>query len=367
MNSAWMGLTGFILLLGCSTSNPTGPGISTGPAVGWHDAGLVLSSADQSAGGVQWLSTVGNRIIASTASGKVFLGGQGSTHWDSVPFPGGDSVYSQTAIDSSVYFGTRSTGQVWELTFPAKTWTNLQTGIKAGFATAAVANWNHDLAAFFGNRSLVDSSAYVRKFTGTPGAWTDFSSGWPRPDWSSGSTIGIGTTLFSCTYQTGLWRRSTSDTVWSRVPDPLWPEKYANDSIYLWHMNTPRALAIYEGNLWVGYLNYPPVYLTGVDTPWHSSKIDSAGLANPNLPISTMTLFVCNGRLFSGGNVPSTPMVYKDGTGWQYLSQNWGKSDDGKSVVCSVDYTFSFAAIKDTLYAAGCGHVFKLPWSLVPQ
>ena len=361
-----MGFTGALFLLGCSKPGPTAP-IPTGPAVGWHDAGLVLSAADQGAGGVQWLSVVGNRIIASTASGKVFLGHQGSLHWDTLPFPGGDSVYSQTVIDSSVYFGTRSTGQVWQLTFPAQTWTNLQTGVATGFGTDGLANWNQSLVAFFGHLSVSDSAAYVRRFNGSPGSWTDMSAKWPRPDWSTGATVGVGATLFSCTYQTGLWRRSASDTAWSRVPDPLWPEKYANDSIYLWHMNTPRALATYEGNLWVGYLNYPTVYLTGVDTPWRSSKIDSAGLASPRLPISTMTLFVGKGRLFAGGNGPSTPMVYKDGSGWQYLSSNWGKSDNGKSVVCSVDYTLSFAAINDTLYAAGCGRVFKLPWSLVPQ
>ena len=370
MNTAWMGLTGFMLLLGCSKSNPTGPGTSMGPAVGWHDAGLVLSSADQGAGGVQWLSVVGNRIIASTASGKVFLGRQGSTQWDSVPFPGGDSVYSQTAFDSSVYFGTRSTGQVWQLTFPAKTWTNLQTGINAGFATAAVANWNQNLVAFFGNLSQSDSAAYVRKFAGTPGAWTDLSSGWPRPDWSSGSTIGVGTVLFSCTYQTGLWRRSASDTAWNRVPDPIYRELFANDSVGLVPMDKPRCLAWYHGNLWMGNLYFGQIFhMTGIDTPWVGVGPDSAATGKSQFPISfgAMTMFVWNDRLFAGGTMPSTPVVLKEGAGWQYLSKNWGQSDDGKSVVCSVDYTFSFAAINDTLYAAGCGRVFKLPWSLVPQ
>ena len=363
MNTAWMGLTGFMLLLGCSKSNPTGPGTSMGPAVGWHDAGLVLSSADQGAGGVQWLSVVGNRIIASTASGKVFLGRQGSTQWDSVPFPGGDSVYSQTAFDSSVYFGTRSTGQVWQLTFPAQTWTNMRLGSSGRNNVDFVTAWRNRLATSTFN--LADASFH--SYWGMAGNWTEISKGWLTNGDDATMALGLDSTLFSTTYSDGLWRRSASDTAWSRVPDPLWPEKYANDSIYLWHMNTPRALALYEGNLWVGYLNYPPVYLTAVDTPWNSSKIDSAGLASPNLPTSTMTLFVGNGRLFSGGNGPSTPMVYKDGAGWQYLSQNWGKSDDGKSVVCSVDYTFSFAAINDTLYAAGCGSLFKLPWNLVPQ
>jgi hypothetical protein len=292
----------------------------------------------------------------------VFLGLQGSTHWDTLPFPGGDTVRSQTVIDSSVFFGTQSTGQVWQLKFPNKTWANLQTGYGAGNAVNFLQPWRGSLTVFL--RPLADT--IIPTIWGNSGSWSSIGKNWPPND---GATIAfsIDSQLFGGSYSNGLWRRSASDTAWSRVPDAIWPEKYVNDSVYLWHMNTPRALTWYNGNLWVGYLNYPTVYLTGVDTPWHSSKIDSTGLASPRLPISTMTLFVHNGRLFAGGNTPSTPMVYKDGSGWQYLSQNWGRSDNGKTGVCSVDYTFNFAAIGDTLYAAGCGHIFKLPWSLVPQ
>jgi hypothetical protein len=63
----------------------------------------------------------------------------------------------------------------------------------------------------------------------------------------------------------------------------------------------------------------------------------------------------------------SVPLVYVDGKGWRYLEKNWGKSDDGTRTTCGSDITMAFAGIGDTLYAAGCGHIYKLPWSEVPQ
>jgi hypothetical protein len=85
------------------------------------------------------------------------------------------------------------------------------------------------------------------------------------------------------------------------------------------------------------------------------------------LPKDVFSLYVWKDRLFAGGQYPGSPLVYKEGTGWQYLAPNWGLSDDGQHSSCAVDITLAFAAIGDTLYAAGCGRINKLPWSLVPQ
>lgn len=337
---------------------------------GWHDAGLVLSAADQSAGGVQWLSTVGNRIIASTASGKVFLGQQGSSRWDTLPFPVGDSVYSQTAIDSSVYFGTRSTGQVWRLTFPEAVWTNLGSGIGQGFGVDGLGFLKGALVLFAGALRYPDSTTFVKSYSGTVGSWMDLGKGWPRPDWSTGAVLEASGKLFSSTYQTGLWRRSATDTAWSKIPDPIYLETFANDSVAQIPMDKPRCLAWYHGNLWMGNLYYGQIFhMTGTDTPWVSVGMDSIASGMSQFPLSfqAMTMIVWKDRLFAGGGRPSIPAVLKEGSGWQFLFSNWGKSDDGGRNACSVDLTLSFAAIGDTLYAAGCGHIFKLPWSQVPQ
>jgi len=42
-------------------------------------------------------------------------------------------------------------------------------------------------------------------------------------------------------------------------------------------------------------------------------------------------------------------------------------SYDGRDAVLADFLLTQPAVFGDTLYAAGCGHVFKLPWSLVPQ
>jgi len=352
------------MFLGCSNSNPSGPSGPSGPVVGWHDAGLVLSAADQSAGGVQWLSSVGNRIIASTASGEVFLGQQGSTHWDSVPFPGNDLVYTQTSIDSSVYFGTRTTGQLWQLTFPGKTWTNMSLGLSGKIEVDYITSWRGEIATSTFN--LTDAS--VGAFWGHANSWTDISRGWLTNGDDATTAIGIDSMLFAATYSDGLLRRSFSDSSWSQVPNPIVPILQANNQFSPGTLDKPRSLAWYHGNLWVGYLIWGQIVHTiGIDTPWIPTTIDSGKNPGRNLPQDIMTLFVWNDRLFAGGQSTSTPMVLKEGVGWEYLSQNWGGSDNGSGSVCSVDITLAFAAIGDTLYAAGCGHVFKLPWSLVPQ
>ena len=354
------------VLSSCSGS-PTSSKPS-GPVAGWHDAGLGLSAADQSAGGVQWLSTVGNRIIASTASGKVFLGQQGSLHWDTLPFPGGDSVYSQTAIDSSVYFGTRSTGQVWQLTFPGRTWTNLQTGFGSGFGVDAVGNLNKGLIVWAAALSVSDSSAFVRSYGGSPGSWQDLSQKWPRPDWSTGAVLGVANSLFSATYQTGLWRRGSTDTAWNQVPYPVVPILQANGHFSPGTLDKPRSLAWYHGNLWVGYLIWSQiVHATGTDTPWVVSRLDTTAFPGHTLPGDVFALFVWNDRLFAAGQNPEVPLVYNETSGWRYITQNWGKSDDGTQTTCGVGISLAFASIGDTLYVAGCGHIFKLPASQVPQ
>jgi hypothetical protein len=362
MNLGLIGTLGTVLVMSCSSASPTSS--TKGPAAGWQDAGLVLSAADVTAGGVAWLSTVGNRIIASTASGKVFLGQQGSMHWDSIPFPGGDSVYSQASVDSSVYFGTRSSGQVWQLTFPTKTWTSLNTGFSSPTSVNFIQPWNSQLAIFL--RPI--GGTIIPTILGHSGSWKSIGQNWPSND---GATIALSvdSQLFGGTFQTGLWRRSTSDTSWHMVPNAIYYEKYVNDSVNPTPMNHPRALAWYHGNLWMGNLYFGQIFhMTGTDTPWVSVSQQIVGTGIQPLPIdfAPLTMFVWKDRLFVAGS-PPTPMVLKEGVGWELMSQNFGKSVDGSSSICGENYTLAFAAIGDTLYAGGCGHVLKLPASQVPQ
>jgi hypothetical protein len=310
------------------------------------------------------LSTVGNRIIASTASGKIYLGQQGSMHWDSIPLPGGDSVFSQCAKDSSAYFGTRTSCRVWQFTFPSMTWTNLQIGTVGKFEIDYVVPWLNGFSFMAYNLS----TGSVNTSSGNLGSWQDISKGWPQSD-DATSAFALDTTLYATTYQTGLWRRSASDTSWHMVPNAIYYLKYVNDSVDPTPMNHPRALAWYHGNLWMGNLYFGQIFhMTGTDTPWVSVSQQIASTGTQPLPIdfAPLTMFVWKDRLFVAGS-PPTPMVLKEGVGWELMSQNFGKSADGSSSICGENYTLAFAAIGDTLYAGGCGHVLKLPASAVPQ
>jgi hypothetical protein len=153
------------------------------------------------------------------------------------------------------------------------------------------------------------------------------------------------------------------------VPNAIYYEKYVNDSVNPTPMNHPRALAWYHGNLWMGNLYFGQIFhMTGTDTPWVSVSQQIVGTGIQPLPIdfAPLTMFVWKDRLFVAGS-PPTPMVLKEGVGWELMSQNFGKSVDGSSSICGENYTLAFAAIGDTLYAGGCGHVLKLPASQVPQ
>jgi hypothetical protein len=50
MNFGLIGTLGTILVMSCSSASPTSS--TKGPAAGWQDAGLVLSAADVTAGGI---------------------------------------------------------------------------------------------------------------------------------------------------------------------------------------------------------------------------------------------------------------------------------------------------------------------------
>jgi hypothetical protein len=246
----------------------------------------------------------------------------------------------------------------------------LGSGIGQGFGIDGLGFLNGNVVLFSGALRVPDSTTYVKAYGGTVGTWMDLGKGWPRPDWSTGAVLENSGVLFSATYQTGLWRRSSTDTAWSQVPDPIYTEHYANDSTSPVLMDKPRGLAWYNGNLWMSNLYYGQTFhLTGTDTPWVAVGADSSSIGSSQLSIGYMglTLFVWRNRLFGGGEYPGRPMIYKEGRGWQYLAPNWGLSDDGQHSSCAVDITLAFAAIGDTLYAAGCGRINKLPWSLVPQ
>lgn len=355
----WLALG--VVLSSCSGS-PTSAKPS-GPVTGWHDAGLALSRADQSAGGVQWLSTVGNRIIASTASGEVFLGQQGSLNWDTLHLPGGDSSYGQSTMDSFVYFGTKTPGHAWQLEFPSMKWTNLGIPTSGSVYVDFLIPWSGALAA----ETFDVNTAKVHVYSGGP-TWTDYSGGWPASGTEATAAFAVGANLFATTYSSGLWRRGSTDTAWSRLPDPVVPILQANGQYSPGTLDKPRSLAWYHGNLWVGYLIWSQiVHATGTDTPWVVSRLDTTAFPGHTLPGDVFALFVWNDRLFAAGQNPEVPLVYNETSGWRYITQNWGKSDDGTQTTCGVGISLAFASIGDTLYVAGCGHIFKLPASQVPQ
>jgi hypothetical protein len=351
------------LLLSSCTGSPTTPKPS-GPVAGWHDAGLLLSEADQQAGGVQYLAVVGSRLIAGTTTGRLFIGTQGSQAWDTLPVPGGDSVYWVTSKDSSVYVGTRTPGKGWRLDFPDRTWTNLGLPSSGSVYVDYIVPWGKGLLA----GTFDVNTAKVQIFTGNKDLWNSSVSGFNTSGDDATMALSLDSVVYATTYHTGLWRRSSSDTAWNRVPDPVVPILQANGQYSPGTLDKPRSLAWYHGQLWVGYLIWKQIVRgSGLDSVWSPTGLDTGAFPGHVLPKDILTLFVWKDRLFAGGSLPEVPLVYNESTGWKYITQNWGKSDDGSRTTCSNSVTLSFAAIGDTLYAAGCGHIYKLPASQVPQ
>lgn len=353
-------------LTGCSTTvpvapEPVGPGT---PVKGWHTAGLVLSEADKDAGGVHWLAAISSELYAATASGKLFKSVRNRASWERVELPGADSAYTMLAIDSTLYVGTRNSGQVFAYDVAGSKWKNLEIGIGRQ-VISSLANWEGALAVFTFARSIKDSTQYVKIWK--DGVWTDFGKGWPYPGGCPASLGPQPDQIYGATYSQGLWRRAVGDTAWRRLPDPFFYDRYPDGKDYLQVLGKPRALAWYQGNLWVGYLIWSQIHrLSGTDTPWVATKVDTVAFPGRALPQDVFALKVLNGRLFGGGQIPGTPMVYVDGSGWRFLRTNWGMSDDGRNVTCGTDITLDFAAVADTLYVAGCGGVYELPFDQVP-
>ncbi len=357
-------ILGLFLGLGTSgcTSSPTAPKVA-GPVAGWHDAGLVLSPDDQSAGGVQWLAALDSQLLAVTASGKVFLGRQGSGHWDTIQSPSGAWISSLVVRDSFFYVGTRVAGQVWAFSPKSRKWTNLNIGGVDSMKTAALASFQGQTVAFLSR--IYGWARPIYFGGGFPGQWSRIDAGWNDSEEAT-TALGVGNTLYATTYSHGLWKRSATDTAWKRVPDPVVPIMQGNGQFEPGTLTDPRSIAWYKNSLWVGHLIWHQiVHTSNGDSIWVPTSLDP-GSGYTRLPSDVFSLYVWRERLFAGGQATSVPLVYVDGQGWRYLSQNWGKTDDGTRQACGVDITLAFAGIGDTLYAAGCGHVFKLPWSEVP-
>ncbi|MEN9352805.1 MAG: hypothetical protein RL318_130 [Fibrobacterota bacterium] len=363
MNRA-LGLLLIALLSSCSTtvpvtSDPVGPGT---PIKGWHTAGLVLSEADKDAGGVQRLGSFGkDSLIAVTASGKAFLGQQGRISWDSLRLPVTGRITSMAVADSVIYLGVLNESGIWRYVPSRKEFSQFLK-LEPSFRVTRLA-WNGGVLTAFIAKDY-DTVRAVYRFSGT----SRVEIGQGLND-SEATTMSLTTPKvdFATSYSHGLWRRTVEETAWSRLPDPFFYDRYPDGKDYLQVLGKPRALAWYQGNLWVGYLIWSQIHrLSGVDTPWVSTSADSVVFPGRKLPQDIFTLKVLNGRLFGGGQTPGTPMVYVDGSGWRFLRTNWGMSDDGRKVTCGMDITLDFAAIQDTLYVAGCGGVYKLPFDQVP-
>lgn len=346
---------------GC-TAKPTQP---TPPTLqkGWRPAGLVMTEQEITDGGVGEVTTSGPYILAMAGYGKLHLGKEGDTAWDSIPSPENEAVSAIFGDSQGFLCGLAKTGRIFALDPSTKHWTDLGFQRQDSMEVTVIQKWQTAYVAFFLNR-LRDSVNQILSFSKTPGdqhAVAQIGNGHLTAFVASS----LDTILLAGTADSGIFRYTVGDPVWRKLP----PAYYQSSAFGAMEIRRPRSFAWLNHRLWVGQLLDGLLSTPSLDTAIQSySPPDSLKGA---IPVDLFALLAWRGRLFIGGSNPFQPMVLDPATNRLLpLRANFCMDAYGRNYVCPLllgGTTWAFAATMDTLYAASGGQLLKIGYPDIPQ
>lgn len=343
-----------LALVSCgeSTSSP-----APAPVRGWSSAGL--ESPDRGEGDAFWfrIGVSGTRLVVLGSMGDLWMSARYSAGWSKVAWSQPGTPISLLAREDSVWVGTEKPGRLYRCAVPS--WTCVDLRIPAPDSALV-----RSMTAIKGHL-LVEASVYGLKdlFLDSANRWIPWDSGLPLS--APYRLLTVGDTVWSATWENGLWYRVWGAPSWIRMPAPVKTRWSApRDSA-----NFPRGIAWHRGSLWVADWSGEVTEMPGGKAPYQGVRNcpgdDRKASCLRDLPINLFAATEHGGRLFVAGYFGASGHVLDDSSRqWITLEDTWCWNDYRD---CGGTRTWDLAGLGDTLYAASSRFVMKIALADLPK
>lgn len=339
-------------LAGCGEKT-AGP---VAPIKGWRSAGL--EAAGRGFGDEQWekIASSGERLIAMNSLGGLFVSAAYSGGWSKIPWANPGTPYEITVLRDTLWVGTEKPGRLYAARIGDWSWRPMPLDITDSFTVYGLQAFRDSLVVMAAK--YLERHIYLR----SAGGWIPWDSGFPMA--STARMLDVGDTLWSATWESGLWYRVWGESSWKKLPAPWmtdWWDK--RDSLH-----TPRGLAWHDGSLWLGDWLNELSRAPGGHPPYQGYRNCAGGTDNgvgcKEIPLNIYTVLSYRGHLFVSGHFPASGFVWDDSSGFFLpMAEGWCWND---LVDCGGLQTRDLVGLGDTLYAAASRFIMKFPLSDLP-
>jgi len=387
-----------LLLYSCSTGHSDSDKQEVKPPFGWRSAGLTPNSGELKWGmGLAKITHSGDYIFVMDAATeeaddkpgyrksaqRIFVSKQGTEIWDTLKLPKRLDPLSFYGDDKGLYVGSYINAKVWHYEPISRKWTDLKilelTG-NQGFNVYGITRLNGQLMASlagFNDTTETDKLIIAPILLQQPdGTWKDISPTNPGtlevPPHLRETPLQFHAArewrgdLFAATADNGVWRYSSTNEEWSKVPNPNLPYwVFLYDGHYS-EADMPQALTIHKDRLYIAARGGGIYALNDDFNSWaeiDSIRTTAGGSLRANTPLYPYALASDGEHLFISGRESGIPAVYM---GYKGEEKGWRKIDRAEWCNpsrwrCLGLETYGLDVIGDTLYAAAWEGLYKFP------
>lgn len=314
-----------------------------------------------------WTSPVEGKPNYYTYSPRLFISKIGSSVWDTIAPPTDAYIKKIFADSSGLYVGTHRTGEIWQYSPENKVWTKLlKKSNDAGeeFHVVGIGNLSGRLvASIAGYKDSLDKAA--KRITTViavqnDSAWNQYEEEDGLQFYTAAEALGE---FFIAAYDLGVCKLNLNSGSYQKLAQ--FPPHLQEDSA-----RWVKDILVHKEKLYA--VTQDIVYQWDESGVWtsidsiHFKQMDDFYMVESSAPAYINTITTDGKHLFSGGNIPSIPMVYmgdygqpyeNEPKGWRRIALNWCTKHEcqSKGAIQSLD------AVNDTLYAATGDGLFKFP------
>lgn len=370
IHPAWQQLLcAFSILLGsCSEAAPTNP--VRAPKVvhpGWRIAEIGMVREDHDSGGISEVVTTGDRVLANTSRGALFLGKEGLA-WKRLTMPDSAVASALYEWNGLIIVGSRFFGKLYAYSPVSDEWRNLHTERFLPTATRLtkverIGSFRGGLFVSFG--TVRDTLVMGLRSDASLVSWSPMLQGLP-PYEIPIAFLDLDSVLLAATFEKGIYQWKLGDSAWTKAVNPQWQPPYSGSTPKPPTEDAPfaRAFAKLGNRMWCGLMVDRLFYKDNGDAMWSKFAPDSFA---KKIPVDIFAMLTWRGRLFAAGRSHSVPLMHDPVTGsWKTTDVNFCYDIYHEKSVCDYYTTWSMAATSDTLYAASGGVLLKIGWPDLP-
>lgn len=348
-------LCAFVTLTSCAetvteSANQTIPG--------WRTAGLEAPSNGE--GDTQWVKLVaaGNQLVSLNTMGGLWSSSSYSSGWKKIDWKYQGIPYSIFADKDTVFVGTKLPSRLFKCAMQSWGCIDLKSLAPDTAGITAIAKIQGNL--------IYTAEAYPHGYIHSlqEGTWLDWRQG--HPNSSPYRFLEIGDTLWSATWENGLWYRVWGEDTWKRQAPPAmtWAVKGSIKNDTAIH---PRGLTWHRGSLWVGDWAMETTEIPGGKAPYRAARNcpPDVDTCHRDLPVNILAMTSWKNRLFVAGYFGASGHVFDDSSRqWIPLEDSWCWNNMAD---CGGTRTRDLVGLGDTLYAATNRFIMKFPIADLPK